>query len=99
MLVDISKCFNQIPKKYLKNHDYDNSSIPTQKQFTAKGEIPRDLAFCRWMACEKGVATMPGSLYYPNRSKHMSENFICLSISNDFKKTKQAIDRLKKAII
>ena len=55
IMADVSACRDVIPKKYLESHDYDgeDSTIATNKVYTAEGKIPLDLAFCRWMAVEK----------------------------------------------
>jgi len=32
-----------------------------------------DLAFCRWMACEKKLAMMPNSFFYAKKSPYLGD--------------------------
>lgn len=94
LMVDISRCFDMIPKKYLKSHNYESSTksaVKVQHHYMPSGTIPRDLAFCRWMACEKGVAMMPGSFFYPNKAKCMCDKYVRFTISCDVKTTQAAL--------
>jgi aspartate/methionine/tyrosine aminotransferase len=59
------------------------------------GSIPLDLAFCRWMAVEKGVMTMPCSLFYLGDSDYRSDKYIRVSISRGLDISTQALNQLK----
>jgi len=59
------------------------------------GRIPFDLAFCRWMACEKGVVMMPLSFFYQPGSLNTNDNFVRMAICKERPGIQSAIDRLK----
>ena len=87
LFADISKCKSLIPEKYLTTHDYQ---LPEHGQTTAfyplympDGRIPLDLAFCRWMACEKGVVMMPNSFFYESGSTNTDDRFVRMAICKE----------------
>jgi aspartate/methionine/tyrosine aminotransferase len=43
--------------------------------------IPLDLAFCRWLAVEKGVMMMPCSMFYTSDSPYKTDHYVRVSIS------------------
>ena len=59
------------------------------------GQIPLDLAFCRWLAVEKGVSMMPNSFFYHAKSPTISDNFVRMAICKDKASTKAAVERLR----
>jgi aspartate/methionine/tyrosine aminotransferase len=59
------------------------------------GRIPLDLAFCRWMAVEIGVAFMPLSSFYKIGSPYTRDNFVRLAICKDQASIEQCIKRLR----
>lgn len=68
LMADITPCVDLIPEKYLTTHDYepedDRPLVNKNRINMPDGKIPRDLAFCRWLAIEKGVTMMPNSFFY-----------------------------------
>ena len=62
------------------------------------GDIPLDLAFCRWLAIEKGVAMMPNSFFYPNKSATITDKYVRMAICKDRQSTEAALDRLRNAL-
>jgi len=83
MIADVSECKDIIPKKYLESHDYEeekDSKLNRNKIFMEDGRIPLDLAVSRWLALERGVITMPCSLFYHANSKYKNDKYIRLAI-------------------
>ena len=75
-MADVSLCRDIIPAKYLASHEYEeNIEAPVNKYHLnmPDGSIPLDLAFCRWMAVEKGVCMMPNSFFYPEGSPNIND--------------------------
>ncbi len=72
VMLDISSCIDKIPPRYTISHDYEDDDHPVSKNrvFMDDGRIPNDLAFCRWMAVERGVIMMPNSLFYHKKSPY-----------------------------
>ena len=87
LLADVTKCAHLVPKKYLKSHDYEDPSKGAPvKKFALNmpnGKIPLDLAFCRWMACENGVAMMPGSFCYGKGNPNLCDKYVRMAICKD----------------
>lgn len=59
------------------------------------GKIPLDLAFCRWMAVERGVIMMPCSLFYHKESPYRLDNYVRLVICKGMEYSISAIEKLK----
>ena len=59
------------------------------------GSVPLDLAFCRWIAVERGVTMMPCSLFYQKDSTFKSDNFVRVAICKGMDHTVKAIEKLK----
>ena len=102
LLADISECVDLIPDKFKTTHDYeaDDGRKPVDKYRLTmpNGNIPRDLAFCRWMAVEKGVVMMPNSFFYATDSPTITDQFVRLAICKDRQSTEAAVARLKAAL-
>lgn len=71
-----------IPEKYFQPGDYENDpeSLVIKKDFTAKGRVPLDYAFCRWLAVEKGLTLMPMTCFQMDEDKNAIENYVRLSV-------------------
>jgi hypothetical protein len=97
VMLDISKCINLIPKKYTDNHDYEDGDNPVSKNrvFIEDGRVPFDVAFCRWMAVERGVIMMPNSLFYNKNSPFRIDTLVRLSICKTLEHTSKAIMKMK----
>lgn len=100
IMLDISKCRDLIPKKYLESHDYEDlqeGQVPVTKNkvFMADGSIPLDLAFCRWMAVERRVIMMPGSLFYNKDSPYRNDKCVRIGICRGMDHSVKAINRLR----
>lgn len=85
ILLDISKVIELIPQKYSQSHDFEDlkeGELPVKKNkvYTDDGSVPSDLAFCRWMAVERGVIMMPNSLFYQKDSPYKTYNLVRLAI-------------------
>ena len=99
LMVDISKCVEHIPKRYLESHDYEvlkegEAPVSKNKVFMADGRVPYDLAFCRWMAVERGVIMMPNSLFYHKASPYRIDTLVRLSICKGVPHSSKAVQRL-----
>ena len=96
---DVSKCRHLIPERYLTTHDYqlpeDGPKTGSYPLFMPDGKIPLDLAFCRWMACEKGVVMMPNTFFYQPGSVNMNDSFVRMAICKERPNIQVAIDQLK----
>ena len=95
-MIDITKCRDLIPKKYLETHDYEEDDIPVVKNIVYIGEdnhIPLDLAFVRWMAIDRGVVMMPGSLFFNKHSPYRTDKYVRLAICKGYDHTVKAISR------
>lgn len=102
-MADITACTDLIPDKYKNTHDYEPEEIegaPINKYRLnmPDGKIPLDLAFCRWMAIEKGVVMMPNSFFYHKNSPTMTDSYVRLAICKDRKSTEAAIAKLRTAL-
>ena len=102
LMADIRPCRDLIPQKYLTTHDYEeDDGRPLVGKYHLNmpdGSIPLDLAFCRWMAIEKGVCMMPNSFFYPVGSPTICDSYARLAICKDRQSTESAIDRLRNAL-
>ena len=58
------------------------------------GRIPLDLAFSRWLALERGIICMPGSLFYHPQSPYKNDNYVRFAICRGMEKTQAGIKRL-----
>ncbi|CDW87563.1 kynurenine-oxoglutarate transaminase [Stylonychia lemnae] len=99
MMADISECKDIIPKQYLESHDYEedkNSKVNRNRVFMEDGRIPLDLAVSRWLALERGVITMPGSLFYYGNSRYKSDNYLRLAICKGMNISKLGIEKLQR---
>ena len=100
IMIDISMCKDLIPLKYKESHDYDvleEGQLPIQKIMTLMedGSVPLDLAFCRWMAIERGVVMMPGSVFYNKDTKFRDDKCVRIAICKTMDHVVKAINRLK----
>ena len=97
--LDISKSIDLIPKRYTQSHDFEESSDspPVSKNlvYMPDGHIPSDLAFCRWMAVERGVIMMPVSVFYHKTSPFRVDHLVRLSICKGLDHTSKAVQRMK----
>ena len=59
------------------------------------GRVPTDLAFCRWMAVERGVIMMPCSLFYHKDSAYKEDKYVRIVICKGLEYSVRAIERLK----
>merc|ERR1712083_353748 len=92
LVADIRNGRHLVPDKYLDSHKYlpDGERPDTRDVNMPNGDIPLDLAMCRWLACEKNLALMPCSFFYDPKSPNLNENYVRLAICKD-------IDSLKAA--
>lgn len=102
LMADITTCVDLIPEKYKTTHDYEPEDgrppIAKNRLNMPDGRIPLDLAFCRWMAIEKGVTMMPNSFFYVSDSPTITDKYVRLAICKDRKSTEGAIERLRRAL-
>jgi aspartate/methionine/tyrosine aminotransferase len=99
-MLDISKCIPLIPKRYLDSHDYEilqegDHPVSKNRVFMPDNHIPYDLAFCRWMAVERGVIMMPNSLFYNKNSPYRTDTYVRLSICKGLDHSAKAVMRIK----
>ena len=101
LMCDISDCTRLIPEKFKTSHDYEREDDPNPvakyRLTMPDGSIPLDLAFCRWMAVEKGVTMMPNSFFYHRDSPTISDKYVRLAICKDHDSTKVTAERLREA--
>ena len=98
VMTDISKCKDLIPEKYLSSHDYEASPENPVTKYELNmpdGRVPLDLAFCRWMGCEKGVTMMPNSFFYHRDSPTICDNYVRMAICKNPDATAKALERLR----
>jgi aspartate/methionine/tyrosine aminotransferase len=99
VMADISESIKKIPQRFLESHDYEileQGQAPVSKnKVYIDGRIPYDLAFCRWMAVERGVIMMPNSLFYNKNSPYRIDSLVRISICKGIDHTLKAIQRLK----
>ena len=60
------------------------------------GTVPLDLAFCRWMACEKKLVMMPNSFFYNPQSDQICGNFVRLALCKKFEALKAGAAMFKQ---
>ena len=99
LMVDITECHDMIPARYTTQHEYedpgDKKPVNKYHLFKRDGTIPKDLAFCRWMAHEHGIAMMPISFFYTPDSPNMTDNYARMAICKNYDDTVKCINRLK----
>ncbi|TNV78558.1 hypothetical protein FGO68_gene15804 [Halteria grandinella] len=99
VMVDISKAICKIPTRFLESHDYEileEGQTPVSKnRVFIEGRVPYDLAFCRWMAVERGVIMMPNSLFYNKESPYRIDTLVRLSICKGYELSVWAVQRIK----
>jgi len=97
LMVDISACRELIPAKYLANHQYlpEGERVPVNPINMADGSIPLDLAFCRWMACEKNLVMMPNSFFYHSKSAGMDDKYCRMALCKTFDSLKAGAANFK----
>ena len=100
LMVDISEAIPHIPAKYTDSHDFEElaeGEVPIQKNkvFMQDGTVPKDLAFCRWMAVERKVIMMPNSLFYKQDSPYKIDKYVRLAICKGMDHSIKAIERLR----
>ena len=102
LMADITQCIDLIPDKYKSSHDYepeDGRPLVAKNAINMPdGRVPYDLAFCRWMAIEKGVCMMPNSFFYASDSPTMTDKYVRMAICKDRQSTEGAIERLRVAL-
>ena len=103
VIADIRPCADLIPEIYKTTHDYEpevEGQVPIGKNqlFMPDGRIPLDLAFCRWMAVEKGVVMMPSSFFCAADSPTITDYYARLAICMDPQSTEAALARLRVAL-
>ena len=96
VLLDISKCLDIIPKRYLASHDYEDlkeGETPVSKLIVHMddGRVPYDVAFCRWMAVERGVILFATSSFYNKKSPFRIDTLVRLSICKGMEHTVKAV--------
>jgi aspartate/methionine/tyrosine aminotransferase len=103
MMADISDCFGLIPERFTKSHDFEElkegeAGISKNRYFMDDGRVPRDLAFCRWMAVTRGVVMMPCSLFYHKTSAIKEDRYVRLAICKGMETSVNAVKRLLKLV-
>jgi kynurenine aminotransferase len=103
MMGDISECFGLIPERFTKSHDFEElkegeTGISKNRYFMEDGRVPRDLAFCRWMAVTRGVVMMPCSLFYHKTSAIKEDRYVRLAICKGMETSVNAVKRLLKLL-
>ena len=102
LLADIGACADLVPDKFKTTHDYEpedgRAPIAKYHLHMPDGKIPLDLAFCRWMAVEKGVVMMPNSFFYAADSPTITDQYVRLAICKDRPSTESAVDCLRGAL-
>jgi len=91
LMVDVSKCRDLIPAKYFENHEYlpEGDRVGVNRVNMPDGTVPMDLAFCRWMACEKKLAIMPNSFFYWKKSASIvDDHYVRMAICKTFDSVK-----------
>lgn len=95
VMLDISKCRDIIPKKYLESHEFEElkeGELPIDKnEVYINDKVPLDLAFVRWMAVERGVIMMPNSLFYNKNSPYRNDNYVRVAICKGLEHTIKAL--------
>lgn len=76
------KAKSLIPEKYFSLEDYedDPNSNVIKRDFSYRGSVPLDYAFCRWLAIEKGMTLMPMTCFQMAESENLFENYVRLSV-------------------
>jgi len=59
------------------------------------GLIPYDLAFCRWIALERGIIMMPNCIFYHKTSPYKTYNMVRVAICKGLEFSQKVIKRLK----
>ena len=99
LMADVRECRSMIPAKYLTTHEYEEDDgrplIGKYHLNMPDGTVPLDLAFCRWMAMEKGLTMMPNSFFYDPKSPTICDSFVRLAICKDIVSTQTAINRAR----
>ena len=80
-----------IPDKYFTEDYTDDKTI--MKRIFEDHKVPLDIAFCRWMAWEVGIAFIPGSSCY-NGLKNARFDFVRISIC----KTLEIVEKVKEKL-
>ena len=97
LMADISECKSLIPAKYQASHSYEEKqTVGAYELNMPNGKVPLDLAFCRWMACEKGCTMMPNSFFYESTSPYICDKYVRLAICKNPISTKTVGEKLKK---
>ena len=99
VMADITDCIDLIPKKYLTQHEYEDPTDPNPVNKyhlnKADGTIPKDLAFCRWMAHHHRVAMMPNSFFYTLGSPNLTDKYVRMAICKKHEDTVKCIESMK----
>ena len=102
LMADITACKDLVPDKFKASHDYEEEDgrplVAKNRINMPDGSVPLDLAFCRWMAVEKGVAMMPNSFFYAKDSPTITDKYVRLAICKDRQSTEAATERLRGAL-
>lgn len=99
-MANIIKCKDLIPSRYLESHDFEelkegDKPVNKNRYFMEDGRVPLDLAFCRWIAVERGVIMMPCSLFYHKTSTYRNDHFVRIAICKGKDHSAKAMERLK----
>ena len=94
-MCDIRACEHLIPKKFKDSHDYETGVVKYELNMP-DGRVPLDLAFCRWMAVEKGVVMMPNSFFYKVGSSNTCDHFVRLALCKEKSSIGKCLLRLKE---
>lgn len=95
LMADISKCKDLIPEKYFKNEEFEDDADTIIEKNDFGDPVPLDLAFCRWLAMEKKVVTMPNTFFCDRKSPYKSDIYARFAICRGDDLTKEACKRLK----
>ena len=94
IILDISKAIGNIPNRFLQSHDYEeegSATVSKNRVYMEGMRVPYDLAFCRWMAVERGVIMMPISLFFNKSSPYRTDTFVRLSICKGMEISAKAV--------
>lgn len=98
VMVNVEKCRDFLPKKYLESHTYEDdpdTKVDVNKIFMPDGRVPLDLAVVRWLAVEKKVIAMPNCIFYHSKSPYRTDKYIRIAICRGVDTSLNALKRLK----
>lgn len=77
------------------SNDFTDDPKICKRQFE-ESKVPLDFAFCRWMACEIGIAMIPGSSLYIDR-ENARHDFVRISICKHTTIVEKVEEKLRAA--